>query len=239
MTVLRLANGDLLLYSPTRHSAELQREVESLGPIRHLVAPNVAHWMFLPDWQRACSGAKTWGAPGLRKRRQVRAAGVRVDADLGPVAPAEWRNEIDQVLVTSGPFAEVDLFHRPSRTLLVTDLVLNIEGERMPPVARTFAGLAGILAPNGKAPIYLRLVLKWNARAVAASAARLVSFSPQRVIMAHGRPLEEDAPEHLRMSLADLLGTERSGVGAPALVAVGLLIGLGVAVARRRGRQRR
>ncbi len=233
MTVLRLSNGDLLLYSPTRHTAHLQREIEALGPIRHLVAPNIAHWMFLGDWQRACPGAKTWGAPGLRERRQVRAAGVRLDADLGSVAPSEWRDEIDQVLVTSGPFAEVALFHRRSRTLLVADLVLNVEGERMPPVARTFARLAGILAPNGQAPIYLRLLLKGNARAVAASAARLVAFAPQRVIVTHGRSLDKDATEQLRASLSDLLRAGRSGIGAPALIAAGLLMGIGVIAARR------
>ncbi len=49
MTVVRLSNGDLLLHSPTGFKPALQRALEAIGPIRHLVAPNFAHWMFLQD----------------------------------------------------------------------------------------------------------------------------------------------------------------------------------------------
>ena len=47
MTVVRLGSGDVWLHSPTRYNAELRREIETLGPIRHLVAPNIAHWTHL------------------------------------------------------------------------------------------------------------------------------------------------------------------------------------------------
>ena len=236
MTVIRLADGGLLLYSPVRVTPGLRQALAALGPVRHLVAPNVAHWMFLPDWQRDCPEAVTWGAPGLRRRAQVRAAGVRVDHDLGPVAPAAWRDEIEQVVVHSGPFAEVALFHRPSRSLLVADLVLNVEGERLPPLARGFGGLAGILAPDGKAPIYLRALLRLNGRAVARAADRLVALAPRRVIMSHGRPIAEDAPARLASALSDLRagGAGPSKTTLAAAAAAALLIGLGVARARRR-----
>lgn len=236
MVVIRLPDGGLLLYSPTRFTPALKRAVEARGPIRHLVAPNVAHWMFLPDWQRACADAVVWGAPGLRDRAQVRAAGLRVDHDLGPVAPEAWRDAIEQVLVRSGPFAEVAMFHRASRTLLVADLVLNVPGEGMPPLARGFGGLAGILAPNGKAPIYLRALLKLNKRAVARAADRLVSLQPRRVVMSHGQPFEDRAAERLAASLADLRGTG-SGPSAATLAGLAgaaLLIGLGLRRSRRR-----
>ena len=53
MTVLRLSSGDMLMHSPTRFDARLKAEIEAHGPIRHLVAPNIAHWSFLAEWQRA------------------------------------------------------------------------------------------------------------------------------------------------------------------------------------------
>jgi hypothetical protein len=59
MTVVRLSSGDLWLHSPTRFDGELKREMEKIGPIRHLVAPDIAHWMHLQDWQRACPEATT------------------------------------------------------------------------------------------------------------------------------------------------------------------------------------
>jgi hypothetical protein len=83
MGVVRLKDGSLLLHSPTRYTPDLGHALEALGTIRHLVAPTLAHWMFLKEWQNAYPDAKTWGVPALRDRAQVRAAGVRIDVDLG------------------------------------------------------------------------------------------------------------------------------------------------------------
>ena len=241
MTVIRFLDGGLLLCSPTRHTPDLQRALETLGPIRHLVAPNVGHWMFLRDWQRACPEAVTWAAPGLRDRAQVRVSGLRIDHDLGPVAPAVWRDEVEQVLVQAPLFAEVVLFHRASRTLIVTDLVLNLEGQGLPPLRRALAGGLGILAPEGQAPLYLRLILKLNGAAVGHAAERLVALAPRRVIMGHGRPFTSDAAARLRRSLRDLLdgaagSSRRASVASQAALVVGsgLLLGFGVAALRRR-----
>lgn len=243
MTVVRLANGDLLLYSPTQHSPALQRELEALGPVRHLVAPNVAHWMFARDWQRACPGAVTWGAPGLSRRAQVRAAGLRIDADLGDAPPPPWRGEVDQVLVASGPFSEVAMFHRASRTLLVADLVVNVEGDSVPPVSRGLMEAAGMLAPDGRAPVHLRMLLKLNGREVGEAAERLLALRPERVVMCHGHPHEHDAPRRLARALDWFVGPSgpRPGVSpvAAGAVAAGLLLGLGLAAAKARAARRR
>ncbi|HYW61936.1 MAG TPA: DUF4336 domain-containing protein, partial [Bradyrhizobium sp.] len=74
MSVIRLANGDLLLHSPAQYTDDLKSAIEALGRIRHLIAPSIGHWMFLRDWQRACPAAKTWVVPGLKDRAQVRKA---------------------------------------------------------------------------------------------------------------------------------------------------------------------
>ena len=56
----------------------------------------------------------------------MRRSGVRIDAELGSVAPAAWGNAIDLCVVPGGfGFHEVAMFHRPSRTLVLTDLVLK------------------------------------------------------------------------------------------------------------------
>lgn len=207
MTVLRLANGDLLLHSPCRYRDELKQAIEALGPIRHLIAPSIGHWMFLADWQRACPGAKTWAVPGLKDRAQVRKAGIRIDAELGGDAPAAWAAEIDQVLIKAPVFKEVDFFHRPSRTLVLTDLILNVAPEEVPPLPRLMARALGILAPNGKAPAYVRALLLLNRAEVRQTAARLIAFDPERVIFAHGRWFERDGAGQLRRSLSWLLKT--------------------------------
>lgn len=206
MTVLRLDDGDLLLHSPIRHDDRLRRALERLGRIRHLVAPNSAHWMFLPDWQQHCPDALTWAAPGLRERRPVKKVGLRVDHDLGAAPPAAWTEEIEQAIVPGGfGFAEVAFFHRASRTLVLTDLVLNLEPAKLPPLARPLARLTGTTAPDGRAPVYLRWVIGRKRQQASRAAARLVAWNPERVIFAHGRWFERDAAGALRRSLAWLL----------------------------------
>jgi hypothetical protein len=72
-------------------------------------------------------------------------------------------------------------------------------------LARPLARLLGIVAPHGKAPIYVRLLLDANRQAASRAAARLVAFNPDRVVFAHGRWFERDAAAQLRRSLAWLL----------------------------------
>jgi len=205
MTILRLANGDLLLHALAQYSDESRRAIETLGPIRHLLAPSVGHWMFLRDWQRACPQAKTWAVAGLKDRSQVRAARIRIDGELGDDAPEPWAGEIDQVLIKAPVFKEVDFFHRASRTLVLTDLVLNVEPEKLSALSRVMARVLGIVAPNGRAPAYVRGLLLLNRSEVAQKAARLVAFDPERVIFAHGRWFERDGAAQLRRSLSWLL----------------------------------
>ena len=53
MTVVRLPGPRLLLHSPVPAAPELLREVEALGPVAYLVAPNKFHHLSAGDWQRA------------------------------------------------------------------------------------------------------------------------------------------------------------------------------------------
>ena len=206
MTVARLGGGALWLHSPTRFSPELLRKLEPLGPVGHLVAPNVAHWTFLTEWQRHCPEAKTWAAPNLRRRLQVRASRVQIDHELGDGAPPAWSADLEQVVVSgAGGYREVAFFHPRSRTLLLTDLVLNLEPERLPALSRAYARLAGVRAPEGGTPTYLRVPLRLRRREAAAAAERLLAWAPERVIFAHGRWFESDGTRQLRRALGWLL----------------------------------
>src|SRR3954469_25367239 len=70
MTVVKLSNGDILLHSPVRYSPSLHEKLNRLGRLKYLLAPNIAHWMFLADWQAAVPGALTFAARGLARRKQ-------------------------------------------------------------------------------------------------------------------------------------------------------------------------
>lgn len=206
MTAIRLADG-LLLHSPTRYGPALLHELEQIGPVRHLVAPNAAHWMSLADWQHACPGAVTWAAPGLRRRAQVRRSGVHLDHDLDGPAPEEWGDALSLAAVPGGlGVQEMTLFHRATRTLVLTDLVVNLEAAMLPMAVRPLARLLGTLAPDGMPPAYVRGVFKLRRRAAAAAVEALLALEPERVIFAHGRWFERDGAAALRRSMRWLLG---------------------------------
>lgn len=206
MTVVRLGSGEVWLHSPTRFDEGLRRQIAELGPIRHMVAPSIAHWVYLKEWQRHCPDAMTWAAPGLRERPQVRTAGLRLDRDLAETPPSEWAGDMAQTVVPGGMgFREVVFFHKPSRTLVLTDLIQNFEPDKLPPATYALARLTGVLAPDGKAPAYLRLILRLRRGEAAAAAARLVAWSPERVVFSHGRWFDRDGTAELRRAFSWLL----------------------------------
>ena len=146
------------------------------------------------------------GRARFAERSQVRNSDVRIDFVLGNTAPGAWGNTISLVMVPGGMgFHEAALFHRPSRTLVLTDLVVNLEPARLPLPMRPIAWLFGIMAPNGMPPPYLRGVIKLQRRKAAQAASRLLDLQPERVIFAHGQWFKADGTAALRRSLRWLL----------------------------------
>lgn len=236
MTVIRLSNGDLVLHSPLRYSPALRDELERLGIIRYLLAPNIAHWMFLADWQREVPQAATFAARGLSARKQVRAAGIRIDRELGDTTPQEWTADLETVSVNAPMFCEVEVFDKRSRTLILTDLVQNLDPDHLSGSAETAANLLGITKPDGKAPVYLRLLLRLGGRSVRTAAERLVRLGPERVIFAHGDWFASEGSERLRQSLRWLVpvgssAPEQRRMSGTRVVITGASSGIGRAAA--------
>ncbi|WP_410218031.1 DUF4336 domain-containing protein [Paracoccus sp. (in: a-proteobacteria)] len=202
MTVFRLQDKSLLLHSPTRFTSDLLWQLTDLGAVRHMVAPNSAHWTMLKDWQQAVPDAVTWAAPGLRDRGQVKRSGLRLDRDLDEHDAEGWPAELERIDIRGiGGFHEICLFHEPSRTMVMTDLIQNLEKPKMPAAVRPLLSLAGNAAPNGRAPGYLRAVVKLKGQSAREAARRLVSLQPERVIFAHGAWFERDGTARLKQSL--------------------------------------
>ena len=47
MVVIRLADGSLWLHSPIQFTSDLAKQIDALGEVRYLVAPNKLHHLFL------------------------------------------------------------------------------------------------------------------------------------------------------------------------------------------------
>ncbi|MBN9268389.1 MAG: DUF4336 domain-containing protein, partial [Hyphomicrobium sp.] len=79
MAIIRLSDGGLFIWSPVALTQSLGAAVDILGPVRHIVAPNSLHHVFVPDWKRAYPHAKLYAPPGLRQKRKD----IAFDCDLG------------------------------------------------------------------------------------------------------------------------------------------------------------
>lgn len=200
MTVVRTADGGLLLHSPTRCTAALQAQLAELGPVRHLVAPSVGHWTFLTEWQSRYPDATTWAVEGLKDRWQVRRSEVKIDRELGSSAPAELAEAFDLVTFAGGPFAEACLFHKPSRTLLLTDLIDNMEPGKLPPVSAVALEL--VQATNATTPLHVRAALSVKRAKNREQMQHLVRLQPDRVIFAHGQWFDDGAASKLARALS-------------------------------------
>src|SRR5439155_19926082 len=116
MTVIRLADGSLLLHSPVVLDPALRRELDSLGTVRFAVAPNRVHHLYAGQVAEAYPEARLWIAPGLERKRPD----LAFVAILGDDPPAEWKDEVDQVFFRGRPYEnEVVFLHRASRPLIM------------------------------------------------------------------------------------------------------------------------
>jgi hypothetical protein len=205
MTVLRLADGGLWLHSPTKHTPALEAALAPLGPVRHLVAPNTAHWVHVSPWQKAFPDAKLWAAPGVADRARGQDVHLRVHGTLGDAAPPDWAGQIEQAVFSGPGLIEIAFHHRASRTLVLTDGIQAMRSGDLPLATRLFSRVTGAAAEDGATPAHIRLVLNRRRQANRAAAERLLALRPERVVFAHGAFYERDGAARLRQALGWLL----------------------------------
>lgn len=191
MTVVRLPDGGLWVHSPVRFIPEVRAAVDALGPVRFLVAPNLMHHLAVPDWAAAYPEAKVAAPPGLRRKQPQ----LRIDLELGDAPDAGWAGVIDQVFVHGMPkLDEVLFFHRPSRTVLVTDLAFNFH-QTGSWLLRAYLKLSG--AWQRLATTLTARALMKDKGAVRASLDKVKAWDAERVVVCHGDVVEHGGREAL------------------------------------------
>jgi hypothetical protein len=206
MTVVRLQSGELWCHSPTQLTPELRLELDTLGPVRHLVSPNKIHYAFIAAWTRAYPNALAWASPGVRERATQQKIDVIFDRDLDNGPPPQWENEIDQFIFRGSRFMEeVVFFHCRSSTLILADLIENFEQDKVAKKLSWPLKLAGSCDPDGKAPLDLRLTFWGHKDEARLSLERMLSWNPETVILAHGRWYRNNGTAELRRAFRWLI----------------------------------
>lgn len=201
MAVMKLGDGGLFVWSPTKLSPDLKQEVDALGPVRCIVAPNSLHHLFMPDWKAAYPSARLFAAPGLQKRR----ADIAFDADLADVAPPEWREHIDQVIVRGNAITqEVVFFHRASGTVLFTDLLQQFPKGWFKGWRAFVAKLDRMTEAEAEVPQKFRIAFN-DRKAARTALTRIFAWPATRVLMAHGAPVTTDGAAFIRRAFRWLI----------------------------------
>lgn len=198
MAVIRLTGGGLLIWSPVALSDGLRAAVAELGDVRHLVAPNALHHLSLPEWRAAFPAATLHAAPGLAARRPD----LAIDAELGDTPAESWAADLDQVLVHGNRITTEAVFlHRPSGVVLFTDLIQQFPKGWFRGWRALVARLDLMTEAEPAVPRKFRIAFH-DRRAARAALDRVLAWPAEKVVMAHGTPVEHDGRAFLARAFA-------------------------------------
>ena len=185
MTVIRLSSNNLLLHSPVQLDKNLVSELDKIGIVKYLVAPNKFHHIYIGNYLSVYSDAELWASPGLPKKRRD----INFNGELGTDAPSEWIGDLEFVLFDGVPFLnEVVFYHPSSRTVIFTDLILIFQMMN-PPGVKIFAWLDGIYkAPD--VPRLIRWFMLHDREKARESARKILSWDFDRVSVTHKTLIE-------------------------------------------------
>jgi hypothetical protein len=165
----------------------------------YAIAPNRLHHLYAGDVAKAYPESRLWLGPGLERKRPD----LSFVAVLGDEAPAEWRDEVQQLFFRGRPYEnEVAFFHRPSRTLFLCDLAFNF-GPRAAAPTRLLMKLIrsyGRFGPSKLDPLLIR-----DRDAARGSLERILAWDFDRVVVAHGDVLASGGHAALREGYSWLL----------------------------------
>jgi hypothetical protein len=198
-TVLGLGGGELAIVSPVAFDDAVASRIDRLGRVRHLIAPSLLHHLHVGAGAARWPEARVHGVPGLASKRPD----LRFDATFA--GPTELHPELLAVPVEGVPsFAEYVLLHRPSRTLVVTDLVFHVRQSRgwlTPWILGMMGARIGTLGQSRAWSLAAA-----DRGALAASVRGILALDFDRLVMAHGEPIETGAKERLEAAFRGRLG---------------------------------
>jgi Domain of unknown function (DUF4336) len=211
MTVIRLADGRLVVISPIVLTSELTTQLNRLGSVAYQIAPNRYHHLFAEAFQQQYPQAEFWGAIGLQEKRPDLKIERVITAEAGDIGADLLYRQFPGINIPGSTFSglgkpdplnEVVFCHKPSRTLVITDIAFHFD--------KTNAWetrLVGKLIGGYKA-LQPTLLEKWsltNRDLVERSIRAVLAWDFDRVIMAHGSIIETNGKAMLKAGYEWLL----------------------------------
>ena len=198
MAVARLSDGSAWVWSPVALTDDIVNFMNTFASVRHIVAPNKIHHLFLAEWHEQWPDAKVYAPPGLAKRKPEQ----QFDAELGDEADPAWEADIDQVIFRGSlAMEEVVFFHRESCTAIVCDLIQRHPEADITGWRGMLMRLDSLVGNNGSTPREWRASFLRRSKARAARE-KVLDWQPERLLIAHGECAQSGATEIIDRALS-------------------------------------
>ena len=208
MSVIRLPDQSLAVISPIELNQPLIDQLNELGTIGHIVAPNCYHYFFASDFKAHYPQATFWAAPGLKEKVPSLPVDTVIKAHNKPAGLETLLFKGFRTIGSGGveSLNECVFFHAKSRTLILTDTAFLFD-ESFPFLTQFATRITG--SYKALAPTLLELLATTDRKNARASIEKILQWDFERVIMAHGTVIEHHGKEKLKAGYAFLLKPRR------------------------------
>lgn len=194
-TIIRTKNG-LIIFSPTKNLGSYQQTIDKMGSVKAVVSPSLFHHLYVKEAKECYPKAKLIGAQGLAKKRPD----VSWDA-FCPEGLTDFQEDIEVISLEGMPnFQENVFFHKPSKTLLVSDLCFNLTDAKGLG-SWLILNLFGTYRKFGVSRLFLKFVTDKDL--FVKSIRHLMTLDFQNIIPGHGYIVVGNAKEMLVKALEE------------------------------------
>lgn len=207
MTVIVLSNGELVVICPIQVDDATIAQINQLGNVSYIVAPNLYHHLFAASFKAIYPNAKLVASPGLESKRPD----LIIDKFLSDVKNI-FGDEVEYLLFDgirtfglggAALLQEFVFFHRASKTLVLTDTAFHFDESFSPLTQLVFRLIGGY---KKLSPSLLEKFSTQETENVKHSVQNILAWDFKRVIMAHGSILENDAKQQFKEGYEWFLG---------------------------------
>jgi hypothetical protein len=209
MTIIRLTNEELMVISPIKVDSNTIEQINQLGNIAFIVAPNLFHYLFLADFKNFYPQAKICAVSELGAKLPDLSIDKVLNSDKNI-----FGNEVEyllfrgfKIITFDGivPLKEIVFFHQESKTLILTDTAFNFD-ESFP--LQTQLATRLIQSYKQLRPSLLEKIATQEKEQIKQSVQKILNWDFNRVIVAHGSIVENNGKEKLKAGYEWFLDTK-------------------------------
>lgn len=200
MTVVRLQDGRLVIWSAIPLQESAMRELEAKGPVSFIVVPGIGHRLDVRPWKQRYAQARIVCSPGAR---EAVSEAVEVDATEDPFGDAAVG--FHTVPGVEGKEAVLLVRRQAGTTLVINDLIANVQHPHGLG-AKLMARLMGFGVKQPEMPWVGEKMFVKDKDALAV-ALRHWADEPRlrRIVVSHGDVIESHAAAVLQRIAAELV----------------------------------